>query len=207
MSDVSPALDAELAARLERLPRSIEPPTDLWPALAARIACERAELDALSARAPRDVAPEVDLWPDIEAALEGPRRIAASPRAAPIQSRWAAAASVASIAILAGLASYSFLGDVHEASPYTSRLRQPAGGPVSWLASGASLPGGGAVDEAIEAIRIDLAIVQSERRAIERSLSRDAGNLTLHALWRHTYRAELDLAAQAERLIETYQGV
>lgn len=184
MTDDDAILGAELASRVSRLPRQIEPPDDLWPGIAARLAREDTSLAALVQRLESELAPDADLWPRIEARLERPASTAVPLRPSPVPVWLATAASVAAITVVAAIAGLMFVT--------TERALAPEGDDVA---------------QAVDAIRAELAKVQGERLVIEESLQRDADNLTLHALWRHMYRTELDLAGKAEQLIDDYQGV
>jgi hypothetical protein len=186
MSDDMPILDAALAARVSRLPLAIEPPVDLWPAIAARLGRDRdAEaLDVLLRRLAPELDTAVDLWPAIESRLERRTKVAAAVHAAPSRSWVAMAASLAAVTIMASIAALMFAT--------TETITAPTGNDVA---------------RAVDTIRIELAKVQGERLAIEESLQLDGDNLTLHALWAHAYQTELDLAGKAERLMEGYPGV
>ena len=185
MTNDDEILGAELASRVSRLPREIEPPGDLWPGIAARLTREDASLAALVRRLEPEVAPDWDLWPPIAARLE--RRVGTGiPRRSSLVPVWfATAASVAAITVVAAIASLMFVT--------TERALAPAGDDV--------------VAQAVDSIQAELAKVQSDRLVIEESLRRDADNLTLHALWRYAYQTELDLAGKAEGLVDSYQGV
>jgi len=185
MSHDPPILSAALAARVSRLPVAIEPPADLWPAIAARLANrDETALDALLRRLPPELHADVDLWPGIEARLEG----RGNPRVsiyAPSARHWGAmAASLAAMTIIASLAGLMFV-----------------------TAERAVAPAGNDIARAVGTIRAEIAKVQGERLVIEVSLQRDGDNLTLHTLWTHTYQTELDLTGKAEQLMESHQGV
>jgi hypothetical protein len=61
---------ADLAVRVARLARDIEPSTDLWPAIAAEIRADSIRLDELTQRLPTDETPPPDVWPTIRSALD-----------------------------------------------------------------------------------------------------------------------------------------
>jgi len=204
MSDSDEILGTALAARVSRLVRDVEPPTDLWPAVAAGIARERTDLESLTRRLQREVEPTVDLWPAIEAKLGGPSTVPAPRYRRRVLSWLDAAASLAAIAIIAGLASFTFTTSERTDSYATA----PAEG-LWWLRSTAGMrmpPPGSSLGEAIGAVRTELDAVQNERMKIEESLNLDAENLALHGLWLKVYQTELELAGKAEQLIERYQG-
>jgi hypothetical protein len=206
MSATNEILGTDLAARVSRLSQDLESPADLWPSIAAGIAHEHASLDALALKLERDVEPRVDLWPGIEAQLAR-----ASPTSAPRHwlhsASWLdAAASVAAVAILVGLVSSAVM--TSNRAPNTDASRVAADSEELWALprTAGTAARGTVLGETIEAMRIELAAVQGERRAIEQSLDQDTDNLALHALWLQVYQTELELAGQAERLIETYGG-
>jgi hypothetical protein len=188
------------AIRGAGLPQSIEPPADLWPAIAARIADERQRLDLLAAAARRDIEPPTDLWPAIAARLRSKQTALGSGARHPL----AVAASIGAMALLVALASLRFstatrVPDLAAESPQDSAWQ---------LAETAALPPAarGALAAALDSMRADYLAVQSERGAVERSLGRDPTNRDLNALWQRLYRAELDLAARAHSLIESFRG-
>jgi hypothetical protein len=204
MSDNDDILGTNLAARVSRLPRDFEPPTDLWPAIAAGIARAPADLESLTRRLERDVEPDVDLWPAIEAKLREPSPVAAPGYRWRIPSWLNAAASLAAVAIIAGLASFTFVTSEQTDSYATGRTDG-----LWWLMGTAGMtmpPAGTLLGETIAAVRAELDAVQNERMKIEQSLSQDAENLALHGLWLKVYQTELELAGTAEQLIERYQG-
>jgi hypothetical protein len=185
MSHDPPNLDAALAARVSRLPQQVEPPVDLWPAIAARLGDRDDEsLAAWAGRLAREVDSGVDLWPAIEARLENPTKLEESSHTTFARSWVAMVASLAAITVIVSIAG-SMLSSTERAS----------------------LPERGEVARAVDTIRLELVRVQGARLAIEESLQRDGDNLALHALWLHAYQTELDLAGKAEQLFERYPGV
>jgi hypothetical protein len=84
----------ELLKLANRLPREIQPPVDMWPAIEAQLL--RPSLESLARDLPVDVDPPIDLWPRIESRLTQRR-----------SNGWLAAAAVVFVgvsALLIGIA-------------------------------------------------------------------------------------------------------
>jgi hypothetical protein len=224
MADRRPDTDTDLARLLARLPREIEPETDLWPGIAkalaglpiaqdsiaqdsiARDSIARDSVDAaIFDRIAADIEPDVDLWPGIEAQIrrEGRR----GPLNAARHRYWFLAACLA-VAAIAG----TLLVRGPESGPATgpdmtsnrpgSRDVPDSGGSFR---SDLLFPSSGSpyAREIQETLREHISAVRSERLRIEESLDRYPSDAALRQLWQSTYAAELKLIDTAGRALST----
>jgi hypothetical protein len=178
MSEDPTTDDARLDAMLARLPRSIEPPPDLWSTIAAALDAAPAE-DALR-RLPQDAPPPDHLWARIAASIQHDR---VRPR--PRRLALPLAAAAAAVLLLIAVAELLSL--------------RPAGVP-EWPDL-AAFNTSQALAEARDVYTDQIAVVRSEREAIETSLRTYPDDPSLLELWRYTYETELLLIDDATRVL------
>lgn len=196
-----------------RLPRDIAPPVDLWPAIEACIERSGGTVEHWLRRLPEAIEPPRDLWAGVAPRLDAARSARLRRRGA---GGWLTA--FASAGMAATFAALVAVGVRYAHRPL------PAGAMQSALphstAAGGSLPllqalliregeGGlaaaGPAGAAARTLLRELELVRSQREAVQRALRTHSGDADLRAVWRHAYEAELDLTADAERVLTRYQ--
>jgi hypothetical protein len=196
---------ARLDALVGRLTPELEPPADLWAAIAVRLDAPGAALDApgaaldsMIARLPSELEPPADLWPKIEAQLAPTRQPAGTARAA-------AAVGITAVAVIAALFAFG-------AGQLASRTASMAAAPAaSWLdvfwpvGTGAIQTPDATLRLTAAALAEEVEAVRRERLAIEAALAAGAESTRLHALWFHLYETELRLTDQVGRLLQSHQ--
>jgi len=213
MSEDTSGDDIRLIELLARVPQSVEPPHDVWPAIASAV--ESAPIvqdDALRRLAP-EVVPPGDLWGRIAASIDGNgvaarnadsgRQVLRRKLALPFAAAAAAAFLFLAIAQLLSLRQPDApAGD----SPTTASTQGSDTGSFD-PADVSDWPGLGAFDtpevlaEARDVFSDQIAVVQRERAAIEASLALYPGDPSLLELWRYTYETELLLIDDATRVL------
>jgi hypothetical protein len=192
-----------LQAAWSRLPRDIDPPRDLWPAIEARLR-KPSRLAAAATGLPERIEPPKDLWPAIEARLGEPSARAVAGAWGARYGDFSIAAGLAAITLMAGLAAYL----ARHVEPAVDRRFGD-----SWsLAEEAYAPAGlaypvmaAALAEARPVIERDIATVRSQRAAIEAAMRVDPNNPRLRELWLYAYETELSLLNEVGRVLNDYQ--
>lgn len=204
MSQAKDETDSRLDRLLGRLPREIDPGTDLWPAIETAIRRQNNDAERRLAELPRDVAPPADLWPRIAAAITGDSRTGPGSRRGrrgglPLAAAAALLASVATV--LVGTRLFGTLDEVVE----TEATYAGVSGVLSPRFLDAGPPAGTAMGAAFaDARRVfadQIAAVRAERESIEASLTLYPDQPTLLAEWLHTYETELLLIDEANRVL------
>lgn len=201
----------DFVVQTARLSREIEPPTDLWPGIEARIEKESSTLDALVRQLPQSVAPPRDLWPRVARRLVEARGEVSTGSA---RQRWVAVLACASVATTLALliavgARYVERAGVRSAWDSQARLAVPIAG--SWALLGSALASNrdAGTDRAVPGVGRtllrEIELVRGERKAVERAMRTDSNDADLPLIWRHTYQVELDLTADAERVAIGYR--
>jgi hypothetical protein len=177
-----------------RLPSEIAPPDDLWPRIEAELA--RPSLDSLVRGLPTDVPPPEDLWPQIEARIQRPARARKLAFAA------ALAAGLAAVVIATALREQPLAPGEPDTSVARTSPSEPASDTVTpwWLWH---MPA--AANDVALALSRDLALVRSEREAIERAIEEHPADGRLQDLWGYAYAAERRLESEANRVMLTYE--
>ena len=192
MTDADDHDELELLAR--QLPRDLPPPAEIWPRIAERLAApSEPPLEVLARRLSVDAPPPAAVWAGVAARIGTPR---ASRRAA-----WlGVAALLAALAVWLGVADRTPSGVVTtdaRAADAAFEPREPGATlGLAWMLRSAEMSAGvsaGVSADVTAALQRDLAVVQSERLAIERALDRAPDNGDLRELWAHAYEAELEL--------------
>jgi hypothetical protein len=176
-----------------RLPAEIAPPDDLWPRIEAELA--RPSVDSLARDLPTEVAPPIDLWPQIEARVRRP------PRRGKLAVAAAVAAGLAAVVIAIALREQSGPGDTPPSIVQTlPRDVADENAALWWL--GQMPP---AANDVALALSRDLALLRSEREAIEQAIEAHPADGHLQDLWGYTYAAERRLESEANRVMLTYE--
>jgi hypothetical protein len=190
MSDKRPRSLNEL---IDRLPSEIAPPADLWPRIEAELA--RPTIDSLARGLPTEVAPPADLWPQIEARVRRP---------AMSRTLLLATALVAGLAavVIATLLRDEVLTPREPASTVPTLAREPANEIVTpwWLLQ---MPA--TANDVALALSRDLALLRSEREAIEQAMQAHPADPNLQELWGYALAAERRLESEANRVMLTYE--
>jgi hypothetical protein len=209
MSEHRGEADLETLDLIDRLPRDIAPPKDLWPAIEVAIGRQATEADRLLQRLPREIAPPDDVWFKVAGGISARKSRKPDGRTGLWHALPRLAASIAFVAVVGVLLLQ--LGTFDDAvDPVRNQVTVRSA--EDWLTPGLwnfELDSSTQVTAPFEETRRtyleQIAAVRSQREEIESSLALYPDHPALRELWMHVYETELLLIDEAGRVLTTIQ--